>query len=84
MVIDSSDKERLHISKSELHTMMESEVQSYGLVRFSFECCMLQHEQGILTAVHVSIPNIVAEECKSADIRQQAGCQGSTECGQDL
>lgn len=25
MVIDSSDKERLHISKTELHTMMESE-----------------------------------------------------------
>lgn len=34
--------------------------------------------------VHDSIPNIVAEECKSADFRQQAGCQGSAECGQDL
>jgi len=29
MVINSSDKERLHISKTELHTMMESEV-SFG------------------------------------------------------
>ncbi len=26
MVIDSTDKERLHISRTELHTMMEDEV----------------------------------------------------------
>ncbi|KAI8347092.1 ARF-like protein [Mortierella sp. GBAus27b] len=51
MVIDSSDKERLHISKTELHTMMESEsLRNASLLVFANK----QDVRGALSAAKIS------------------------------
>ncbi|KAG0380874.1 hypothetical protein BGX24_003735 [Mortierella sp. AD032] len=51
MVIDSSDKERLHISKTELHTMMESEsLKNASLLVFANK----QDVKGALSASKIS------------------------------